>query len=61
MIMGTAVLTRSAVKTKSLVTTDVHYTGIKRIAKSPLRYPGGKSRAASYIINNYITDPAMII
>jgi DNA adenine methylase len=28
--------------------------GERRQVKSPLRYPGGKSRAASYIIENYI-------
>jgi hypothetical protein len=59
--MNAAVLTKSVVKTGGYLTYDAHCAGVKRPVKSPLRYPGGKSRAASYIINNYIIDPAIII
>jgi hypothetical protein len=52
--MNVAVLPNPVVKTRNCLTCDSHYVAVKRSAKSPLRYPGGKSRAVSYIINNYI-------
>jgi DNA adenine methylase len=44
----------------AILTHNVNYADVKRIARSPLRYPGGKSRAASYIINNYIKTPETV-
>jgi DNA adenine methylase len=35
-------------------------TNIVKTARSPLRYPGGKTRAAAYIIENYIGNPETI-
>ncbi|MDR1218425.1 MAG: DNA adenine methylase [Treponema sp.] len=58
--MNAAVLTKPVVKTGGYVPYDVHCAGVKRPVKSPLRYPGGKSRAASYIINNYIKTPKTV-
>jgi DNA adenine methylase len=58
--MSTAVLTRPAAKTIKNLSPDIYYGNVKRTVKSPLRYPGGKSRAAVYIIDNYIKTPKTV-
>jgi hypothetical protein len=44
------------IKTRKYVTYDAHDSGVKRIAKSPLRYPGGKTRAVWFIVDTYIQN-----
>jgi DNA adenine methylase len=57
--MNSAVLKKPTLKTREYQATfaDVYYDNIKKTAKSPLRYPGGKTRAATHIIDNYIKMP----
>ncbi|MDR1072216.1 MAG: DNA adenine methylase [Treponema sp.] len=54
--MNVAVLPNPVVKTRTCLTYDPHYAAVKRSAKSPLRYPGGKSRAARFIVDEYIKN-----
>jgi DNA adenine methylase len=60
--MSLAVLTkpRSTIREYQAILTDPYHDSIKKTAKSPLRYPGGKTRAATYIIDNYIKTPTTL-
>jgi DNA adenine methylase len=54
--MNAAIRTRPVVQTRLDSYLNVHSGGAVRIAKSPLRYPGGKSRVARYIVDTYIQN-----
>ncbi|MDR1072225.1 MAG: hypothetical protein LBL45_00920 [Treponema sp.] len=52
------------IKTRKYVTYDIHDSGVKRIAKYPLRYPGGKTRAVWFIVDTYsqnLSDPRLSV
>jgi DNA adenine methylase len=51
---------RSKTKERQTIFSDVHCGSVRKTTKSPLRYPGGKSRAAVYIIDNYIKKPKTV-
>ena len=57
--MSPAVLTKPRAKTRKYqsVFIDTHCDSVRTTAKSPLRYPGGKSRAAAFLIDNFIKTP----
>lgn len=59
--MSTAVLVRSSkLKPQGREPVSPALNGKRMTVKSPLRYPGGKSRAALYIIENYIKTPETV-